>query len=862
MKLYQKILYTGLASAVTLGLLGFFTGTAAYFYLEPGLPAVESLREVRLQVPLRVYTRDGRLIAEFGEKRRIPARHDEIPPRLIQAFLAAEDDRFFEHPGVDYQGLVRAAFFLVVTGERRQGGGTITMQLARNFFLTPEKTYVRKMREIFLALRIEGELSKKEILTLYLNKIFLGQRAYGVAAAAEVFYGKSLDKLSLAEIATIAGLPTAPSRNNPVTSPAGAEIRKEYVLRRMLELKYISQEEYDEAMGERPRASLHGANIETEAPYVAEMVRSDMLEKYGREAYTEGYLVTTTLDSRLQTAANRAVRQTLLEYDRRHGYRGPIGQVSLSLEHPEQELEGLLDPYRETSHLVPGVVTGVEDKAARVYLGGLGEVTVAWAGLAWARPFIDENTMGPAPETAAQVVAVGDIVRLMQLADGSWQLGQLPEAQASLVAMDPRDGAVSALVGGYDYYQSKYNRATQAQRQPGSSFKPFIYSAALENGFTAASVINDAPVVFEDATLEGSWRPENYSGRFFGPTRMREALVRSRNMVSIRLLRAVGISKTLRHVEAFGFKRSELPRDLSLALGSANLTPLQMASGYSVLASGGYRTEPYYTQRVQLVAGDIIFEANPMVVCPGCTESPVTEVDQTTEAGAVADQPPAAINDDFGLFPGPDSEPESAPVEQPAEVEENRLETSVVGEDYADQGLVNMAPMSVDPQNVYLVYDMMRSVIQRGTGVRAYRELKRQDIAGKTGTTNDRRDAWFSGFNADLVATAWVGFDQQRSLGRREEGGRTALPLWIYFMREALAGTREHPLEPPAGLVTVRIDPQTGKLAAAGDRNAIFETFRENMVPGKSTSIDESPGDENPFNLSDDDKNKDDDPLF
>jgi len=864
MKFYQKMLYTGLASVATLGVVGFFTGTAAYFYLEPGLPAVESLREVRLQVPLRVFTRDGRLIAEFGEKRRIPARHDEIPPQVIQAFLAAEDDRFFEHPGVDYQGLVRAAFYLAVTGERKQGGGTITMQLARNFFLTPEKTYVRKMREIFLALRIEGELSKQEILTLYLNKIFLGQRAYGVAAAAEVFYGKTLGQLSLAEIATIAGLPTAPSRNNPVTSPAGAEQRKEYVLRRMLELDYISRDEYDAAMAEHPRASLHGANIETEAPYLAEMVRSDMLDRYGREAYTEGYLVTTTLDSRLQTAGNRAVRQALLEYDRRHGYRGPIGQASLSLEHPEQELERLLDPYRETSLLVPGVVTGVEEKAARVYLGGLGEVTVAWAGLAWARPFIDENTTGPAPETAAQVVAVGDVVRLMRLEDGSWQLGQLPEAQASLVAMDPRDGAVSALIGGYDYYQSKYNRVTQARRQPGSSFKPFIYSAALENGFTTASIINDAPVVFEDATLEGSWRPENYSGRFFGPTRMREALVRSRNMVSIRLLRAVGIDKTLRHVEAFGFKRSELPRDLSLALGSANLTSLQIASGYSVLASGGYRTEPYYTQRVQLVDGDIVFEANPQVVCPSCTEAPVAEpeIDEIPEPETVASQPPVTINDEFGLFPAQGSELEISPIEQPVEIEASNLETSLVAGHFADQGLVNMAPLAVNPQNVYLVYDMMRSVIQRGTGVRAYRELKRQDIAGKTGTTNDRRDAWFSGFNADLVATAWVGFDQERSLGRREEGGRTALPLWIYFMREALAGTREHPLEPPAGLVTVRIDPQTGKLAAAGDRNAIFETFRENMLPGKNTGNDENSGNEDPFNLSGDDKKKDDDALF
>ncbi|MCW8845965.1 MAG: penicillin-binding protein 1A [Gammaproteobacteria bacterium] len=857
MKLYQKILYWGAAAAATTMLIGLLAGASAYFYLEPGLPDVESLREIRLQVPLRIYTRDGRLVAEFGEKRRIPANYEEIPPRMIEAFLAAEDDRFYEHPGVDYQGLMRAAFFLAVTGERRQGGGTITMQLARNFFLTPEKTYIRKLREIFLALRIEGELSKREILTLYLNKIFLGQRAYGVAAAAEVFYGKNLGELTLAEIATIAGLPTAPSRNNPITSPSGAERRKEYVLRRMLELSYISRDDYEQAMSEHPRAELHGASIEADAPYVAEMVRSDMLSLYGRDAYTEGYKVTTTLDSRLQGAANRALRQGLLEYDRRHGYRGPVARTSISLEHPDEELERLLDPYRNAASLTAGVVIRLEEKAAEVYLRGGGRVMLGWPGLSWARPFITEDSMGPSPESAAEILAVGDVVMLMEMADGSWQLGQLPEAQASLVAIDPRDGAISALVGGYDYYQSKYNRATQARRQPGSSFKPFIYSAALENGFTAASIINDAPVVFQDATLEGAWRPENYSGRFYGPTRLREALVRSRNMVSIRLLRSVGVSKALRHIESFGFDRSELPKDLSLALGSANLTPLQMARGYTVLASGGYLTESYYTERVELTNGEIVFEADPLIVCHNCDQpAALPEPAAQEPTGNEQEQATTLDGNDFGLFP-------QAAANQPADGGTSRpgeLETACVLPEQVNSGLIHAAPRTVGPQNVYLIYDMMRSVVQRGTGARAYRELKRQDIAGKTGTTNDRRDAWFSGFNADLVTTVWVGFDQERSLGRKEEGGRTALPIWIYFMREALADTQEHPLEAPTGLVTVRIDPLTGKLAAAGDRDAIFETFREDMLPARSSG--KSPEQTDPFEQSEGEEEKPDDTLF
>ncbi len=618
MKLFIKLPYLLLAAILTLAAVLSLAALAAYFYIAPELPDVETLREVKLQVPLRIYTRDGRLMAEFGEQRRLPVRYDQLPQQVVDAFLAAEDDRFFEHPGVDYQGLTRAVISLALTGERRQGGGTITMQLARNFFLSREKTYVRKIKEIFLALRIETELSKQEILTLYLNKIFLGQRAYGVAAAGEVYYGKDLDQLSLAEIATIAGLPKAPSRDNPITSPQRARERRAYVLRRMQELGKITPEQHDEAMAAAAPAALHGPTVESAAPYVAEQVRSEMLNRYGRNAYNDGYVVTTTLDSRLQKAAVRALRQGLLEYDRRHGFRGPVARA------PEAVAEGriawlaLLETFSQPADLHLGLVTEVGEKDAALTLRDGRDVKVDWSGLAWARSFVDQNTRGPEPKTAGEILVPGDVVYLIRVASGKWELAQLPEAQGAMIAMDPHDGAIVALTGGFDYYTSKYNRAVQARRQPGSSFKPFIYSAALERGFTAASLINDAPVVFQDAALEGTWRPENYSGRFYGPTRLREALIRSRNMVSIRLLREIGIGFALEHVQRFGFPLSDLPRNLSLALGSATVTPLQIAQGYTVFANGGYRTEAYFIDRIRSANGDILFEADPAIICEAC----------------------------------------------------------------------------------------------------------------------------------------------------------------------------------------------------------------------------------------------------
>ena len=763
-----------LATAVTAAL-------AVYFVVMPRLPSIDSLKEVQFQVPLRVYSRDQKLLAEFGEKRRAPLAYDEIPPRMIQAVLAAEDDRFFEHPGVDYRGLLRAMVYLLRTGEKGQGGSTITMQVARNFFLSREKTYLRKLNEILLALKIERALSKEEIITLYLNKIYFGHRAYGVAAAAQVYYGLPVDQLSAPQIAMIAGLPKAPSAYNPIINPARALSRRGYVLGRMRELGFLDEEEYQAAMATPDDARLHGLSREVEAPYVAEMVRSEMVARYGDAAYSEGYRAYTTIDAQMQAAANVAQRRALLAYDTRHGYRGPLAQVPLAEDAGEAEWQAVLQGRKAVNGLLPALVLAVDERFATVYEPHRGALRLDWKGLSWASPALSGGHTGPAPKTAAEILARGDVVFIDEETPGLWRLAQVPEVEGALVSVSPADGAIRALVGGFDFQASKFNRITQAERQPGSNFKPFIYSAALADGFTPASLINDAPVVFEDEGLEATWRPENYSGRVFGPTRLREALVNSRNLVSIRLLRAIGISFALDYVSRFGFDPRRLPHDLSLALGSAAVTPLEIARGYAVFANNGYRIDPYVLQRIEQGEDDILFQAAPATVCPGC------------EAGEVQEE-----------FVGPPRREEMLPV--------------------------NVAPRVITPQNVFLMRSMMRDVIQRGTGRRA-RVLKRRDIAGKTGTTNDQHDAWFTGFTSDLVATAWVGFDRPQPLGERETGGRAALPMWIDFMRVALKGLPPRPLERPPGLVTVRIDPDSGLLAPAGYPKAIFETFRADNLP-------------------------------
>ena len=768
------------------GLIGCIGVAGLYWYLAPKLPSIESLKDVRLQEPLRVYSRDGRLIAEFGEKRRTPLEFDQIPELMIKAVLAAEDDRFYQHPGVDWQGLTRAVVHLVRTGEKGPGGSTITMQVARNFFLGREKTYVRKLNEILLALKIEEELSKDDILELYLNKIFLGHRAYGVEAAALVYYGQRLDELSIAQYAMIAGLPKAPSRFNPIVNPDRAKARRDYVLGRMRELGSINEDEYQVAVATPVTARLHGLSVEVEAPYVAEMVRAFVEERLGDEAYTAGFRVYTTIDSRLQQAANQALRKNLLAYDQRHGFRG--AEFHVNLDDPEVSVEALLADIPSTAGLLPAVVVAVDDKAITAQAKIFGEIQIPWEGLEWARAYIDENRRGPELTAAAEVLERGDVIRV-QLQENGWRLVQVPAVEGALVSLDPEDGAVLALTGGFDFYRSKFNRAVQAERQPGSSFKPFIYSAALDHGYTPASIINDAPVVFDDPGLEAVWRPENYSGKFFGPTRLRVALYKSRNLVSIRLLRAIGINYAIEYLKRFGLDVDRIPHDLSLALGSGSVTPMEMATGYAVLANGGFRVEPYFVDRIEDADGALWYHADPLTVCSACRAEEPVELD-------------------VGRDPG--------------------LDPVVLADDGLDDS--RFAPQVLSPQNAWLMNSMMRDVIKRGTGRRAL-TLGRADLAGKTGTTNDQQDAWFSGFNPGLVTTAWVGFDQLGPLGRRETGAGAALPMWIDYMRVALDGAPERTLPQPGGLVTVRIDPETGLRASASFPGAEFETFRVENVP-------------------------------
>ena len=791
--LYKPIKY---ALLLTLGLvlIGISGITVLYLYLEPDLPSIETLKDVQLQVPLRIYSSDHKLIAEFGEKRREPLKYDEIPPLLIQAFLAAEDDRFFEHPGVDYQGLIRAAIQLLLTGERRQGGSTITMQVARNFFLSSKKTYTRKLNEIFLALKIEHLLTKQEILELYLNKIYLGHRAYGVGAASRVYYGRPVEKLKLSEVAMISGLPKAPSKYNPITDPERALVRRNYVLGRMLNLGFIDKSQYDEAVGAPITASLQKHLNEVEAPYLAEMARAQAVELFANDAYTYGYTIHTTLISRLQEAANDAVRKALQAYDKRHGYRGVDGHFPFEGAADNDDLLHRIHEMQTVSGLTNAIVLKTEDKSVQILTAEGQTITLDWQGLSWARSFQDQDHLGPAPESSSDILTPGDLIKIYQEVpdDGEafWRLAQTPQVSGALVSLSPDDGSIKALVGGYDFYLSKFNRITQAKRQPGSGFKAFIYSAALEQRFTAATLINDAPVVFDDPGLEATWRPENYSGKFFGPTRLRYALTHSRNLVSIRILRKMGIQRTLDYVSRFGFNTNDLPHDLSLALGSGAVAPLQMAEGYAVLANGGYHILPYFIDRIEDDKQNIVFKSNPLRVCKEDKRSGQSAQEEVTSKDANSD------------------------------TEE-------------------CAPRVITEQNHYIMNSMMRDVIQYGTATLA-KSLNRKDLAGKTGTTNDQRDAWFNGFNQQLVAITWVGFDDFSPLGRGEVGGKAALPAWIDYMRVALDGTNEVlPAQPP-GIITMKIDVDSGKPVSADAKNAIFEIFREEYAPKLQTNTNGS----------------------
>jgi len=807
--------------APTMLLFGLLSVTGLALYLNPQLPQVDTLKNIQLQTPLKVYSSDLKLIAEFGEKRRTPINIVDVPPLFIKAVLAAEDDGFLSHGGVDIKGLMRAALQLVTTGHIQTGGSTITMQVAKNYFLSQERTFSRKFNEILLALQIEKALGKQQILELYLNKIYLGNRAYGIQAAAEVYYGKNIQSLDLAQLAMIAGLPKAPSSYNPLANPERALIRRNWILSRMLKLKYIDQDAYNGAVSQSVTAKYHGLQRELDASYLAEMVRSDMLGRYTEEqVYTSGMRVYTTLNSKHQHSANVALERGLLAYDNRHGYRGAENTVTLEPETPIESAVRALESSENIGPLHPAVVLKVEDQIAEVILKNNETVEIQWPGLEWARKFINTDSMGPKPANAADILKSGDQIRIIKKPDNTWALSQLPIAQSALVSLNPKDGAILSLVGGFNFQQSKFNRVTQATRQPGSNFKPFIYTAALEYGYTAASIINDAPVIFDDPLLENVWRPENYSGKFYGPTRVRQALYLSRNLVSIRLLRALSIPKTIDFVSRFGFDKKRLPNDLSLALGSAEFTPLEIATGYASLANGGYKVEPYFIDKIYDNDNNLLFQEAPLTVCPDCEGAPWAKIKKPGNENELS----KILVDSAGVNIANSNILQLKAIQLPETLKKKTLP----------------APRIIEERIAYIINSMLQDVIKRGTG-RAALALGRSDMAGKTGTTNDQTDAWFSGYNSEVVATAWIGFDQPQTLGRREYGGSAALPIWIDYMREVLAGSPELHNTQPQGLVSIRIDPKTGLRARPGQSDAIFELFRSEHVPLESAGSADSP---------------------
>jgi len=825
--------------------LAAFANLCAYAYLRPALPDVSSLHDVQLQVPLRVYTRDGRLIASIGDQRRIPVSYEQLPKKLVQAFLATEDDRFFQHHGVDWQGILRAAVANLKAGGIRQGASTITMQVSRDMFLTPRRDMKRKMSEIYISLLMETEFTKEEIFSLYVNKIFLGQRAYGVAAAAEVYFGKTLDQLNIAEMATLAGIPTAPSVVNPVASAEAATVRRAHVLGRMRELNYITPAEYATAVATPMESRLHGPTIEVDAPYVAEMVRNEMQAKYGDNIYTAGYQVYTTIDGRLENAATVALRAGLLQYDRRHGWRGATAKVEPSKIDSTASLNQLLEEFPVIGGLRPAIVLDVMDKSAKIYVKNLGLVTLPWEKLSWARRELPDEKVDRSPTQASDIFSRGDIIYTVGNSRDNLQFVQVPEAQSALVAEDPHDGAVVALVGGFDFFQSKFNRVTQARRQPGSGFKPFVYAAAFDKGFTPASIVLDAPIVIDEAGMEQAWRPKEFENDFAGPIRLREALVESRNLVSVRLMREIGGDYTWNYVQRFGFDKTQLPNDLTMALGTASLSPLQMVTAYATFANGGYKVTPYYIDRIEDANGKTLVQADPAVACSECSQASAEAT--TAGASSVIPAAAAAIATANTAAPGASSIA-AGPSSRGASLDEGHYDGRTVIPSK------NLAPQILRPQVAYLLADMMADVIasRHGTGAAA-RVLNRDDIAGKTGTTNEAHDAWFNGFNSSLVATVWTGFDQDRSLGSGEQGARAALPTWIFFMREALAGTPRHAVTVPDGIVTARISPVSGLLASSDDPNAIPEKFIEGNLPKQE--VYEGTNNQNP--MTDGDK-----PLF
>ncbi len=810
MRIFRRLLRWFLILCVLGVVVGALGVGIAYWLIEPRLPSVDVLKDVRLQVPLRVYSKDGKLISTIGETRRIPVKIEAVPQQLKNAFLAAEDANFYSHSGIDFTGILRAIGYMIVKRSLHvPGGSTITQQVARGFFLSSEVSLTRKATEIFLSFRIEHELTKDEILQLYLNKIFFGNRAYGVAAAAEFYYGKTLDQLTLPECAMLASLPKFPSSSNPLSNRARATERRNYTLQRMLDNGFITAAQFKQASAEPDQAFAHEPPVEVEAPYIAEQVRLEALDRLGNDALTDGYSIYTTLDSRDQTAADQAMRDDLIAYDERHGYRGPEAHFNLGAHPLPPQLDKRLDAdaFRPVLGLIAGIVVDSSEKSADVYLQDGQSVPLDLAAVRWAQRYKDESHRGAPPKRVDDVLKVGDVVRLARTADGAWKLSQLPKVQGALIALDPNDGAIKAEVGGFSYARSKFNRAVQASRQPGSGFKPFFYSAAFEHGFTPASIINDAPIVFADPSKpNGLWEPKNDDDKFEGPMRLREALVESKNLVSVRLLDAIGVRYAREFATRFGFSPQQLPENLSFALGTASVSPLAMARGYAVFANGGFLVDPYFIDRIVDRDGKEIYKAQPALACRHCPQR-LLEDAQAQAAAA-------------------DSKPGDA---QPVKASLPAASATTAAAAPADPNAPKLAPRVLDARTAYLIGSILRDVVRRGTGAGAM-VLKRNDLAGKTGSTNDHRDAWFNGYNDDLVASVWVGFDDFSSLGRSngvgEFGAQAALPMWIEFMKNALRGVPEHPFEMPPGITTARIDKATGQLAPASDPNSMLEVFR------------------------------------
>ncbi|MFY9994848.1 MAG: peptidoglycan glycosyltransferase/peptidoglycan DD-transpeptidase MrcA [Leclercia sp.] len=818
--------------AVCCILLGAGSIFGLYKYIEPQLPDVATLRDVRLQIPMQVYSADGELIAQYGEKRRIPLTLNQIPPEMVKAFIATEDSRFYEHHGVDPVGIFRAASVALFSGHASQGASTITQQLARNFFLSPEKTLMRKIKEVFLAIRIEQMLNKDEILELYLNKIYLGYRAYGVGAAAQVYFGKSVDQLTLSEIATIAGLPKAPSTFNPLYSLDRATSRRNVVLSRMLSEGYISQTQYDQARSDVIDANYHAPEIAFSAPYLSEMVRQEMFSRYGELAYEDGYRIYTTISRNVQQGAQQAVRNNVIDYDMRHGYRGPsnvlwkVGESAWD----SKKITDTLKPLPGYGPFVAAVVTRADPQEATAMLADGTSVSLRMEGIRWARPYRSDTQQGATPRKVTDAVQAGQQIWVRQVND-AWWLGQIPDVNSALVSIDPHNGAVLALVGGFDFNQSKFNRATQALRQVGSNIKPFLYTAAMDKGLTLASILNDVPISRWDAGAGSDWRPKNSPPEYSGPIRLRQGLGQSKNVVMVRAMRAMGVDYAAEYLQRFGFPAQNIVHTESLALGSASFTPLQVARGYAVMANGGFLVDPFFISKIETDQGGVIFDARPKVACAECDIPVIYGDTPKSEALNNQDMEDVAIS----------QEQQNSAVPMPQLEQANQALVS-------QTGAQEYAPHVINTPLAFLIKSALNTNIfgepgWQGTGWRAGRDLQRQDIGGKTGTTNSSKDAWFSGYGPGAVTSVWIGFDDhRRDLGRTsasgaikdqisgyEGGAKSAQPAWDAFMKVILDGVPEQPLTPPPGVVTINIDRSTGQLASGGNSRAEF--FIEGTQP-------------------------------